>query len=55
MIQMVFFIKKWIPELRETPNEIIHTPWVDKLNTNYKMPVIDESTSRKILQEKSLK
>ena len=41
------FIKKWIPELRETPNEIIHTPWVDKLNTNYKMPVIDESTSRK--------
>ena len=44
---MLVFIKKWVPELRETPSEIIHTPWVDNLNTNYKMPIIDESTSRK--------
>ena len=41
------FIKKWIPELRETPSEIIHTPWVEKMNTQYKMPIIDELTSRK--------
>ena len=41
------FIKKWIPELRETPSEIIHTPWVDKMNTQYKMPIIDELASRK--------
>ena len=41
------FIKKWIPELRETPSEIIHTPWVEKMNTQYKMPIIDELASRK--------
>ena len=41
------FIKKWVPELRNTPNGIIHTPWVDKINKNYNMPIVGETLSRK--------
>ena len=41
------FIKKWVPELRNTPNGIIHTPWVNKVNENYNMPIVDETLSRK--------
>ncbi|MFN3235328.1 MAG: FAD-binding domain-containing protein [Gammaproteobacteria bacterium] len=47
------FIRKWIPELQNIPQECIHTPWVfpKKLN-GYPMPIVDEKTSRKNAAQK---
>ena len=42
------FIKKWVPELRDMPQEMIHTPWEAPLFLNrYPKPVVDEQRARK--------
>lgn len=48
-----YFIKQWIPELRDMPNQFIHTPWKAPLLLNrYPLPIIDEKTSRKKAAER---
>ncbi len=47
------FIKEWIPELRDMPEQFIHTPWeAPMLLNDYPLPVVDEKTSRKKAVEK---
>lgn len=41
------FIKRWIPELRNMPKELIHTPWESQENMgSYPLPIICEKTKR---------
>ena len=51
------FVKKWIPELKKVPNEIVHTPWEVtplerdvydfKIGKTYPKPIVDLQKSRK--------
>ena len=42
------FIRAWIPELENVPDEFIHTPWdMDQPPCDYPAPIIDEGLSRK--------
>ncbi len=41
------FIRKWIPELSNIPNNYIHTPWLSKVKLeNYPLPIVDEKIAR---------
>lgn len=59
------FVKKWIPELRDVPNQFVHSPWKlsplelamfhlssDSIYTN---PIVDVEKSRRITLEKYTK
>ncbi len=42
------FIRKWIAELEEMPDEFIHTPWQKpELLNGYPLPIVDEAQARK--------
>ena len=41
------FIKKWIPELSNVPDNEIHTPWLSKVKLKgYPAPLVDEKIAR---------
>lgn len=56
------FIKKWLPELKNIPNEFIHEPWklseLDqalyqvKIGVDYPYPIVDVESSRKLAADK---
>lgn len=56
------FIKKWLPELKNIPNEFIHEPWklseLDqalyqvKVGIDYPFPIVDVESSRKLAADK---
>ena len=56
------FIKKWVPELREIPNKLVHEPWkltyIDQkslgfeIGKHYPNPIVDHHSSSRIARDK---
>jgi deoxyribodipyrimidine photo-lyase len=44
------YVRRWVPEIRELPNSLVHTPWLAPqplANSLYPAPIVDHPTARK--------
>ncbi len=41
------YIKMWLPELKNLPKKMIHTPWLFDGKLNYPSPIVDHAAARK--------
>lgn len=48
-----FYIKRWIPELKDVPLDVIHSPekYVAAHQISYPQPIVDHATARKLALE----
>ena len=40
------YVRTWIPELAETPNDVVHAPWLAGLLNPYLEPIVDHAAER---------
>ena len=40
------YVRNWIPELAETPNDVVHSPWLAGLLNPYLEPIVDHAAER---------
>lgn len=40
------WVRRWIPELRDVPNEFVHAPWLAKMKLDYPKPIVDHAKAR---------
>ncbi|NNE70793.1 MAG: deoxyribodipyrimidine photo-lyase [Rhodothermales bacterium] len=41
------YVRKWVPELADLPNKVIHEPWTaDNVPENYPAPIVDHKEAR---------
>ena len=41
------YIRRWIPELREVPDQYVHEPWRSPNQHDYVAPIVDHDVERK--------
>jgi deoxyribodipyrimidine photo-lyase len=40
------YVRSWIPELADTPNDVVHAPWLAGLLNPYLEPIVDHAAER---------
>ena len=40
------YVRTWIPELADTPNDVVHAPWLTGLLNPYLEPIVDHAVER---------
>ena len=42
------YVKRWVPELRDVPDRLVHEPWkLDTPPADYPAPIVDHAEERK--------
>jgi len=42
------YVRTWIPELADVPNDVVHAPWLSGLLNPYIEPIVDHATEREV-------
>ena len=42
------YVRTWIPELADVPNDVVHSPWLSGLLNPYIEPIVDHATEREV-------
>ncbi|MFM7123918.1 MAG: FAD-binding domain-containing protein, partial [Actinomycetes bacterium] len=40
------YVRTWIPELADVPNDVVHSPWLSGLLNPYIEPMVDHAKER---------
>jgi len=46
------YVRRWIPELRDVPDQHVHAPWGSGQATHYPTPIVDHAERRRIALER---